>query len=195
MLLLTAVVAVWVAYFSLHRQTFRLEQEIAWMREWDGELVIEDTEQIAVVMLPQMWIDEARWETHLPEGEYIMRLATREIGDQGVAPAAEETLVNSGEHRIELLQSDEGGRRRIMVIVDDRPVLKTTVASDWDPRRGYVGGGNFAICEQLPAHEPVVLFRRRFLPQSGPLTSNVLASGLLIWIERIEPAETAGEDP
>ncbi len=194
MLLLTAVVAVWVAYFCLDRQISRLEQEIAWMQPWAGELVVEDTEQIAVAMLPQMWIDETRWEIHLPEGEYVMRLATREIGDQGVAPVVEETVVNSGEHRIGLLQSDERKCRKITVMVDDRPLIETTVASDWDPRRGYVGGGNFAICTQLPAHEPVVLYRRRFVPKSGPLTSNVLANGLLVWIERIEPTDTAGED-
>ncbi len=195
MLLLTAVVAVWVAYFCLRQQNTGLEREVAWMQEWACELVIEDTEQIAAVRLPQMWIDENRWDIHLPEGEYVMRLATREIGDQGFAPAAEETLVNSGEHRIELLHSNEGDLPRFTVMVDDQPLIETTEASDWEPGPSSMGGGNFGICTQLPPHEPVVLYRRRFTPKSGGISSNSITNGLLLWIERIEAADTAGEDP
>ncbi len=190
---LTAVMAVWIAYSCLLLQNARLQQEITLMQEWDGELLIKDTEQIAVVRLPETWNDENRWDIHLPEGEYVMRLATREIGEQGLAPVVEETVVNSGKHRIELLQSDEGEYRRIAVMVNDRSLIKTAEASDKKTVGSSVLAG-LSTCTQFPPQEPVVLYRRRFIPGMGVNMVGYIGNGLLLWIERIEPADTAGED-
>ena len=195
MFLLTAMVAVLVAYLCLLQQNARLERGVAGMQEWAGELVVEDTKQIAVMKLPETWYDENRWEIHLPEGEYVMRLATREIGEQGFAPAAEETPVNSGEHLIELLQSDEGDCRRITVMLDDQSLIETTEASDWDPGHGAPSGGISVRSTQLSPHEPVILFRRRFRPRPVGIMPKGITNGLLLWIERIKPPDTAGEGP
>jgi hypothetical protein len=195
--LLTAAVAVWIAYVRLHQQVSRLEQEVVSMQQMARELVIEDREQIAVVMLPQMWMDESRWEVYLPEGEYMMRLATRQIDEKGLALAVEETPISAGRHRIELLRPDEGAGREITVIVDDRPLIETEESPDWDPGPGSSGGSEFDSCVQRSAHEPVVLFRRRFNRRSN--TGRSVApkgptEGLMLWIEPVEPADTAGAD-
>lgn len=197
LLLLTAAVAVWVAYFRLRQQIPRLEQQIASMQQMARELLVQDEKQIAVVMLPQMWFDESRWEIHLPQGEYMMRLATREIDEKGFAPAVGETLIGAGRHRIELMQSDEGNGRTITVMVDDQPSIEAEEGSDWDPSHGCSGGSEFGNCTHLSPHEPLILFRRRFYrrTKTGQNTApKGPTDGLMLWIEPTEPANAAGAD-
>ncbi len=197
LLLLTAAVAVWVAYVPLRQQIRRLEREIDAMQEMAGELIVEDSEQIAVVMLPQMWYDESRWEIYLPEGEYVMRLATRridtrtrEIDKKGLAHVVGESPISAGRHRIELLRSEDGRGQEITVLFDDRPVIEAEEAADWDPGCGSVGGSPIGRCAERPADEPLVLFHRRFqkrLKNGGSTSPKGPTEGLMLWIE---PADT-----
>ena len=198
LLLLTAVVAVWVAYFHLRQQIGRLEQEVDSMQQMARELIIEDREQIAVVMLPQMWMDQSRWDIYLPEGKYVIRLATRQIDQKGLAPPVEQTPIPAGQHRIELMRSDEGAGRQLTVTVDDRPVIEAEEDSGWDPGGASSGGSQIGNCEQRSAQQPLVLFRRRFyrpskggqnVPPKGP------SEGWMLWIEPVGPADTPGADP
>jgi hypothetical protein len=189
LLLLTAAVAVWVAYFRLRQQIPRLEQEIDSLEQMARELIVEDEEQIAVVMLPQMWYDESRWDIYLPEGKYVMRLATRRIGEKGLAPAVRQTPIRGGRHRVELMRSDDGAGREITVLVDDRPVIEAEEGASWDPRGHSGGGSEFGKCVQRPADEPLVLFRRRFHRRSkggGSVAPKGPTKGLMLWIERTD---------
>ena len=197
LLLLTAVVAVWVAYFRLRQQIPPLEQKIDVLQQMARELIVDDEGQIAVVMLPQMWYDESRWEIYLPEGQYVMRLATRQIDDQLVTlvlgrdkevfpPAVGQTPVSGGRHRIELMRSEDGSGREITVLVDDRPVIEAEESADWWPGHGSTGGSQFSSCAQRSAHEPLVLFRRRFSRQlkgGRCVTPKGPTEGLMLWIE------------
>ena len=200
LLLLTAAVAVWVAYVRLRQQIPRLEQEIDSLGQMARELIVEDEEQIAVVMLPPMWYGESRWEIYLPEGEYVMRLGTRQIDDQLTSlvlgpdkerfpPAVGETPIGAGHHRIELMRSEEWRGREITVLLDDRPVIEAEEEPDWNTGGTSTGASEIGDCVQRPAHEPLVLYRRRFyLRQKGGqyVAPKGPAKGLMLWIEPVE---------
>jgi hypothetical protein len=167
------------------------------MRQMARELIVEDEEQIAVVMLPQEWMDESRWDIHLPEGEYVIRLATRQIDKQGFAPVVEERPISAGQHRIELTVSEEGSGREITVTDDDRPLIEAEEGPDWNVGGGSEGGSEIGNCVHRSADEPLVLFRRRFrqratggasIPPKGP------TEGLMLWIEPVGSGGTAGAD-
>ena len=186
LLLLTAAVAVWVACFRLRQQIPRLEQEIDSLKRVARELIVEDEEQIAVVRLPQMWYDEMRWEMYLPEGEYVMRLATRRIGEQGLPPAVGQTPVSGGRHRIELMRSNDGSGQEITILFDDRPVIEAEERPDWNPGSGFISGTAIGPCVQFPAQEPLVLSRWRFLQRSKggrSVAPKGPTKGLMLWIE------------
>jgi len=193
--LVTAVVAVWVAVFHYRQQNARLEREVASMRQMAREFVVEDEEQIAIVMLPQMWFDESRWKIHLPKGDYVMRLATRQVAEKGLAPVVDETPISSGRHEIELLQSDQGDCRKIMVTVGEQPLIEVVERPDWHPGHGSLGGSEFGACTQLSPGKPVVLFRRRFTRPSktgqSP-TPKGPTEGLMLWIEPVASPDKAG---
>ena len=91
MLLLTAVVAVWVPCFHLQERIARTEEKIDSMRNLARELIVDDPGKIAVVKQLETGWEENRWEIHLPDGEYAIRLATREIDRDGLSPTVGET--------------------------------------------------------------------------------------------------------
>jgi len=188
--LVTAVVAVWVAVFHYRQQITRLEREVTSMRQMAREFIIEDDEQIAVVMLPQTWFDESRWRIHLPKGEYMMRLATRQVAEKGLAPVVDEAPISPGRHEIELLQSEQGHGRKITVTVNDQPLIEVEERPDWiTVGHGSVGGSEIGVCRQLSPDKPVVLFRRRFTRRSGN-RSIITPEGLMLWIEPVGPSDT-----
>ncbi len=193
--LVTAVVAVWVAVFHYRQQNTRLEREVASIRQMAREFVVEDEEQIAIVMLPQTWFDESRWKIHLPKGDYVMRLATRQVSEKGLAPVLDETPISPGRHEIELLHSDQRDCREITVTFDGQSLIEVVERPDWFPGHGSVGGSEIGACEQLSPGKPVVLFRRRFTRPSktgqSP-TPKGPTEGLMLWIEPVEPSGEAG---
>ena len=183
----------------------------------DGGVVISDPElwamfseshQIAVVKLPPMWYGESRWEIYLPEGEYVMRLGTRQIDDQLTSlvlgpdkerfpPAVGQTPIGAGHHRIELMRSEEWRGREITVLLDDRPVIEAEEEPDWNTGGTSTGASEIGDCVQRPAHEPLVLYRRRFyLRQKGGqyVAPKGPTEGLMLWIEPVEPADAPRAD-
>lgn len=187
MFLLTAVVAVWVPYFQLQKKIGLTEQKIDTMRKMARELIVSDTNKIAVVKKMEKWYDENRWDIYLPDGEYKILLATQNIDHMGFAPVVAEAAVRGGRHVIELLHDKGDKSNDISVLFDDLAIIEVRESPDWDKGYGSSGGGLFANCEQLSTDEPVVLFRRRWHykltpnstgPKKGP------TEGLLLWIER-----------
>lgn len=195
MLLLTAVVAVWVAHFHLRSENSRLAREVTSMTRLSPELVVEDERQIAAVLLPQLSSQGTRWDIYLPEGDYLLRLATRGIDEQGFAPLVDETSIRPGKHRLELLRYEEGESWRIAVTIDGRRSIDVEEELKWDTSDMANTDNPFVDCKQVPADEPVVLYRRRAAFQGTNLLALGPVNGILLWIERIEPADSAGGEP
>lgn len=190
--LLVAAIGVWTSYFINLREINSLNARITTVRPLARDLVIDDPSQVAVVKLQEMWYDENRWDVYLPEGQYQVCIATREITEDGIARASNRKPIPSGRHRIAFEQQDGTTGRRLVVNLDDAKLLSVEESSDWDPGRGSVGGGQFSVSEQSPANQPVVLFRRRFmLLQSGSVSSTPTGpvNGILLWIERTNGAD------
>ncbi len=159
------------------------------MKRMVRELIIEDPQQVAVVKLPEMWMDDRRWDIHLPEGEFVIRLATRQIDKEGLAPVAAEAPIDSGRHRFELQEDDSEDGWRITVLVDDRPAIEAAEKAGWYPGRGFEGPGGITICEQRPPERPVELERERFTrrTKSGTyMAPEKPTNGLLLWIEGVD---------
>lgn len=187
LLLLTAAVAVWIGSVRYQLQNWHLRSRVESMHNMAGDLRVDDPQQIAIIRLPQTWYDEQRWHVHLPDGRYVMRLATRGIIGTGLPVAREETSLSPGRHRIELLQSKDKEAPELAVLVDEQAVMETTETSDWDPHHGAMGGENFDICTQRSPEKPVILFRRRFdqLQKDGSYSTRNATNGILLWIERV----------
>ncbi len=188
--LLTAVVAVWVAYLHFCYKTPRLKRRIATMQGLACELVINDRQQIAAVRLPQMWSKGQRWDVYLPRGRYVIRLATREVGEEQLAPVVEEKPILAGRHQIELIRSEEDGGRRITVLVDGQGVIDSEEDASWNPGRGS-GGTGVSRTNGKDAAEPLILSRDRFyqpITEGTSQTPEGPANGILLWIEQIAPA-------
>ena len=195
LLLLTAAVAVWVAYLHFRYEIPRIEREIAPLRHIGGTLIVRDPRQIAVVRTDEEWYDEEGLEVYLPEGAYALRVATREIRHEGIAPTVKEAAIPPGRHRIAFRKSSVNNVLQFTVLVDGQKVLEVKESTTRDFGRGYLESVLFEGCEQLPPDEPVVLYRGRFgqIRESGAHYYSVShtdapTNGLLLWIEQVAPA-------
>jgi hypothetical protein len=192
--LLMAVFAVWMAYFINRRQNAQLEARINAMIPLAHELIVDDARQIAVVKLEAHWFDENRWDLYLPAGRYRLCLATREIGEMGLAPAVKGAPLAAGRHRLALEQHKDKDVWRLAVTCDGPPVLSVEEPKEWNDDRGSSSESQFDVSEQSPADKPVVLFRRRFMrsdAKGGATSPTGPCEGILLWIEP-EPAPDAG---
>lgn len=184
-LLMTAI-AVWTTYLSNCRHIAALEAGITAMRPLTHELIVDDADKIAVVKLEQLWIDENRWEISLPNGQYRLCMATREIDKDGLAPVVKSERIEPGGHSIALEQQQDDAGWRLTVAWDGKRLLTVEEPKKWYPGSGSTGGGQYEQSAQLAADQPVVLFRRRFTRPDG--TGQVTESsgpteGVLLWIE------------
>ncbi len=189
MLLLMVVVAGWVPYVRFRQEIPRIEQRIAAMRTMAREFVVEDPTQVAVVHRPQLWYDEYRWAIHLPQGEYRMKLATRDVDEEGFPAAVRQTLLDGGEYRIELRQSEVEDCWKMTITVDDHPVIELVEKPGWPPSHDWSGASPIGNCTQMPPNEPIVLFRRRYMVPTAAGNSTQTpqgpAEGLMLWIEPV----------
>ncbi len=189
LLLLTAVVAVWAGYLRYGSEIPQLEQEIDAMKRMVRELVIEDPQKVAIVKLQELWMDDQRWDVYLPEGSYALRLATREVGEEGLAPVAAEVPIPAGQHRLELRREEDGDGWQIVALVDDQPAIEAAEEPGWYPGRGTEGSGAGSISTQQAADLPLEVQRFRFPKVRNDGTYKAPpepTEGLLLWIERVE---------
>lgn len=188
-LLLMAAVGVWTAEIANRRAMGPLQQRIKAMRPLARELTITDPEKIAVVKCEELWYDDNEWEIYLPDGEYRLALATREVGQQDVVlPPYQSAPLPAGKFRLSLLQEKTATGWRVDVLKDGALLLTAEEPAEWYPAHGSSGGGQFSLAEQLPPNFPVVLFRRRFSRPVSATTSQTPAGpceGVLLWIEPV----------
>ena len=186
--LLMAAIAVWMAYFINRRHNAGLEARIKAMTPLAHELIVDDAGKIAVVKLEDFWYDENRWDLYLPERRYRLCLATREIDDTGFPAAARSAPIAAGRHQLALEQEKEKDVWRIAVTCDGAALFSVEEPKGWNSDRGSMGGGQFALSEQPPPDQPVVLFRRRFTRSDDKGSMSVPTTpseGILIWIEPV----------
>src|SRR5690606_13028559 len=62
LLLLTAVVAAWVGWWQVRKQSVRLRSQIQAMQRLQRRLVIDDPQQFAIIEEHETWYDEDRWQ-------------------------------------------------------------------------------------------------------------------------------------
>jgi hypothetical protein len=184
--LLMAVVAVWLAVVINCQQSAYLEDRIRVMQPIARELIVDDPSKVAVVRLDDLWMDENRWDVHLPPGNYRLCVATRKVGYDGLAPMVESAPIAPGRHRLGLEIRQKGENWRIRVTSDGAELRVIEETSDW-ASSSSMGGGDYSTSTQLPAGEPVILYRRRYL-QDGPAEIGSRepdgpTEGLLMWIE------------
>ncbi len=137
----------------------------------------------------ELWFDENQWELYLPPGAYRLCMATRQIDNHGLAPVVKSVPFFAGRHRLALEQRDLKSGWRVVVTCDGAERIVAEEPKGWDEGSGSTGGGEFSTNAQLPADQPVVLFRRRFSKRvpgqagSSSQTPNGPTEGLMLWIE------------
>jgi len=192
LILITAAIAVWLAFFLNRAHNRTMEVRIKSMQSLAHELLIEDEKKVAVVQADPEWYDQNEWKIYLPKGEYQLCLATRGIEDKGFPAKKESTRLAAGEHYLALEQPHDDTTCRVVIKDRGEAVLTAEEPKEWNPRSGSMGGGQYSQSEQLAANEPVVLFRRRFM---GPRGAKGMTSvpkgpteGILLWIEPVRGA-------
>jgi hypothetical protein len=188
LLLLTAAVAAWTAYYRANHEAAELRSEIESMQSLTRTLVVDDLAQYAVVRKLENWNDENRWEVYLPPGHtYHVKLATEQIDEKTFPEADEQLVLTPGRHRLELVSEGlKNENRHIMILLDDKLVVKLTKAADWHTGGGWNQTGGFGQSEQRSVSERLVFMRRRFTrarPDGSWRTSTDPSPGILLWIE------------
>jgi hypothetical protein len=186
--LLMAVVAAWLAVVINRRQSTYLESRIGVMQPIARELIVDDPGRIAVVMLDDLWMDENRWDLHLPPGNYRLCVATRGIVEQGLAPVVRSAPIAPGRHRIGMVLRRKGENWQIPVTSDGAELLTVEETKDW-ARSSSRGGGLYETSTQFAADQPTILYHRRYLLDGptgiGSSMPDGPTEGLLIWIEPV----------
>ncbi len=187
-LLIVAVAAVATAIVKDRRQIDWLAQKIIQIQSLARDLVIDDPARIAVVKLPELWMDDNRWDVYLPAGSsYQLSIATRDIDLKASSPPLKTATLPPGRHRIALEEQQDDARNWHLTITrDEARVIEVDEPATWTDGSGSVGGGDISISQQYPADQPVTLFRRQFTIKDEHGRSDVSGGrlpGILLWIE------------
>lgn len=186
--LATAAIAVWLAFAVNRQRNADLLARNKALRPLARALVIDDPEKIAVVKLQELWMEDNRWDLHLPAGRsYRLCLATRGITAQGLAPAVARGRLAAGRQRLALERTQAGDTWRIVVNSDERPLLSAREPKDWDTGSSS-SSLEYTESTQLAADRPVVLLRTRFARRTAggvmsTSNNNAPSDGILLWIE------------
>jgi hypothetical protein len=192
LLLLTAAIAAWTAYYQVRRQSEIVRREIASMENVTRRLTVNDQQQFAAIKQQPMWHNDDRWQVYLPPGNaYRMKLVTREVDIDDFPEAPWQSSIEAGRHEIayayEYDTKAESGR--LKVLVDGQVVIEATEGPPWNPSIGFSShNDSFERVVQKPLSQPLVLTRRRFMipdPAGGGSSSSFKGpvSGVLLWIE------------
>lgn len=181
--LLTAAIAVWIAFFVNRRENALLEQRLNALLPIAHGLNVHDKELIAVVALDPLWFDDQGWDIFLPHPEYQLCFATHGTDVTGFASAFQSRLIRPGRHRIVLEQKKTPTGWRVAIKYDGNELLAVEESKEWDDASASTYSNEFSLSEQVSADKPVILFRRRFGRNSvvpvGP------CEGILLWIEPV----------
>lgn len=180
-------VASWLAFYQMITDTMRMRSELPGLRRAICELTVRDPTQYAAIERPQWWIDEHRWEVHLPNGgTYRVHFDLDNIKGAGVSEPVRSLWLEPGNRLIEftktkthdgLLYSVSCGED---VIEEIRPEISMegaylTIETTYRETR------------HQPTDEPLILRRARLQRQGNPVRFEQPSKGELVWIERVSP--------
>lgn len=190
LLLLMAVAGAWAAYVANRVQIPQVQRRIDVLSPLVRELKIDDLTQVAAVLLEPRWYDEHRWQIYLPEGEYRVCLATRQIGQADFPAQFVHVPLPAGQQLLELkrIPGPDPDKKvgRISVWLNDRELVGIDETPDWHANNSSVGGCPFSECTQFPVAKPITLFRRQYMtpgPNGSEYKPNQIGDGILVWIE------------
>lgn len=135
MLLLTAIIAVWIAWFLAFQKSNDLEQKKTALLAISSRLDVVDLNRVQVASSPRLADDFTTWEVHVPENEtYDLRFAVGQMSAAGMPQQFERVTLTPGRHRITLHFVDDFREGYgYTVFVDGQSVLKGTIENDWMP--------------------------------------------------------------
>ncbi len=167
MLLLVSCVGIWLNVWIRRKEVQSLESQVTSSSEFSRELAIVDPKQLAIVKRLPLTYDESIWDVYLPQDMELL-LATHAIqeNDATIPEPKSTTIVRSGTHKIELRTFKKGSKWVIVVLVDDTAVMQTEEADGWHGSGSYSGGSRFNKSTSIPIKGRVILFKRRYMPQS-----------------------------
>lgn len=178
MLLLIAALAVWLACLKTSLDTQRLERQLPSLRNFARELQIDDPNQFTAVRRLRERLGEAVADIYVPPGgPYELCLALDNIDTSGLAEPVDRITIASGTHTVEILYERNEELSVARVMLDGKLALTQSRPKDWESRTGSIGGMQFGTSRQYDHPAPWVLFRKRFIPSTGP------TEGILVWIQ------------
>ena len=166
-----AAIAVWMTYFIDRRQRRALGADRG-HRPAGPRTGREDPKQIAIVTLDTLWMDENRWEIHLPDGRYRLCLATGGIGEEGLVSTFESQSLAPGRHRLILEQRRAKGLCRVVARCDGADLITEEKPAGWDSGSSTTTGDDYSVSGQVPPEKPVILLRRRFMHDDSKVGSS-----------------------
>lgn len=188
--LLVVVVALAASIRVNRRRADELAPRIAQLRPIVRELDVADPRQFAAIPRPPDFTGDLAWDVHVPDGsEFRLCIATRGIGERGVAPPARSVPIAPGRHRLTLAMWEDFGPTRFIVHDGAERRLAVDESGGWAVALGNPLRPLDATSIQGPADLPFVLLRRfRFAP-APPARATIVTvppvtgEGLLIWVE------------
>ncbi|MHB1561331.1 MAG: hypothetical protein ACYC61_28120 [Isosphaeraceae bacterium] len=205
-ILLTAAVAVWLAYALDRRWIADFTTRIASLSPLAHELVVDDAGRIAVVKREELWFDDDRcWDVYIPTGRtFRLCMATRGLPEitspapeakaRFPTPAASAPL-SPGRHVVTVEQVRDGDGWRVDAESDGARLVSVTEPKGWDSGNAF-SSGYYEVSEQTAPEQPVILFHRQFMGLSDNQGSATVPdgnyAGIMLWIEPDTSAAAGG---
>ncbi len=181
MLLATAAVATWTAYFAGKAQIVQHKNDIASYRLIEPRLEVADPKQIGAMQMPR-WDDAWEWEVQVPEGTFRLNLAAPDVvenhGVPGLPEADRTTSLTPGRHRVVLEQTKEA----LVWSVDGKALDPLPRARPENRSTSWSGSHESGLVQD--ADKPLELMRLQESDGGSRQPSGVGKPGFLLWIER-----------
>ena len=198
--LITAL-AIGLAVYRTREELTRARVSVASMRALARELKVDDPSRVTAINRFPTLPDEMILDVHVPRAKSDtpnrLCLALEGIlghGFDGNFPEPVDTFVlEPGQRKIEIrhLRPSSSGpdqEHTVLVLVDDKTVMRATRPGDWMPASSWTGTGSITESRSFSPGKPAELHRRRFNEKlksgSRSRSSEVPANGILLWIDR-----------
>ncbi len=202
LLLLTAVIAIAVAYYSTHQKLATTRTAVRNMRQLTRELIVDDPNKIAAIERVPTLPDENIIDIYIPLTDetnlgHELRLALdgivgQETGGEEFPVPLDQYPLMPGRHVVEIrhIKADSkapASMHRIEILLDDQVVMEHTRNLSWMTADGWTSMGLLTESHTFNPSQPAQLHRRRsneptFRGGFRSVPSSEPANGILLWI-------------